>query len=203
MKKTILLLYIILAVSLTGCGNKVTEQATTETPTTTEVTTEEVTTEAAEEKAIKNLKEFIDYAEKFNNSFKDAYDLEIKVWNNCTDQKKSDDTDPYTMDSNGKFYDNSYDALNRLWNSQDFIGMHSIYENYLSGEKTAYNATMKCKDADLISSLEDKITEIYTLSNSQMSYEGETFNIIEYSVNINDNYNTIKENIEFIKNKLN
>jgi len=49
MRKTILLLSIILTVSLSGCGNKVTEQATTETPITTEATTEEVTTEDVKE----------------------------------------------------------------------------------------------------------------------------------------------------------
>lgn len=200
MKKTLLLIAILIPLAFSGCGS---EQSAAPVEVTTEVTTTEVaTTESTEDKAIKSLKEFVGYAEKFNKDYKEIYDLEMKIWNNCTEEKKADDTDAYTMDSNGKFYDDPFDALTRFWSTMDYSGMYTGCETYQMCEQTAYKNVKKYKDNALITSLDDKISEINSLIESQMSYEGQTFNILEYSVNIDDNYHTIKEDLDFINSKL-
>lgn len=113
--------------------------------------------------------------------------LTLAVWHNSIWQVDSDDTNPYTKDENGEFFDDFNDALYNLCNSTDY---QSMREEILSNDAELNNYL------DIIKMPPEKFKG--NMLDAFINYYAEYQSFIEFALNYNESYNSFSEKFDQI-----
>jgi hypothetical protein len=125
-------------------------------------------------------KQFYENAETYNSTLGTLYDdfheyttAYSKVWKNSIYEIEDDDTDEYTTDDDGEFYDDFNDALSSYVSSDEFSAEASAISDIYSKENIEY-ANVKIKDEDdeqqknikdMVDGLHENIVNLYKYIN--------------------------------------
>jgi type II secretory pathway pseudopilin PulG len=125
-------------------------------------------------------KQFYQNAEIYNSALGTLYDefheytsTYSKVWKNSIYQIEDDETDEYTTDDDGEFFDDFNDALSSYVASDEYLSDATEINNIYSEENAAYE-NIKIKDdddeqqkniKDMIDGLHENIVNLYKYIN--------------------------------------
>jgi hypothetical protein len=198
MKKTLLLIAILIPLAFSGCGS---EQSAAPVEVTTEVTTEESTTEdanAENKKIVNALTDYYNYCIEFMTNYQDIFETEIDIWDNIADEKSSKKTDKYTKDKNGNFLDDQSDGVNKYYASSEYMTSRTSCETYLGALNSTFKEIEKHRDSEIIEPIFKRISESQSLIKDIAEYIDADKNMLTYPNEIEANYKDLNDDLRDI-----
>lgn len=145
-----------------------------------------------EKQYVKNANAYLESCRLVFNDSGSITDITEHVWYNCIWEEDDSETNPYTKDSGGSFYDDFNDALSNLFDSDKYISKVSKIKSNYSDAQSLYN-----KLGNPPKDMENTWAAIQTLNKTIVSFKNAAIdpqgNYDQYSTRVNKTYNNASD----------